>query len=260
MYYISLDSSWNKKKCFKVEEKIITQNFMFQNISHDPSAICADLSETARKDDSFRSSIIAGDETRCLQYDRPKKRQIEGPRDKNSPASKKPLALPTKTKTTMIAFFRLQRCSAQEICSIGSNCKPRCLKKCTATFRRQHSTSVPWVVSNRDVVPPKRQCAAAYVITRQRIFVSTWNHSTATCAIFSRFVTLRFFFYSQDWNEHWKAVAMLTFRQFRRPWQNRSEAYHKVLSRTASETSRNAGSSALMKEEVISQEFLSIRL
>jgi hypothetical protein len=160
----------------------------------------------------------------------------------------------------MIAFFLLQRCSAQEICSTGSNCKPRCIKWCTVTFARERSTSLPWVVGNREVVSPKRQFVAAYGIIRQRTFVSAWTHSTATCAIFSRFVKLRFFFYSHDWNEHWNAMTMLKFRPFRRPWQNSSEAYHKVLSRTASETSRNTGSSALMKEEFISQEFLSIRL
>jgi len=78
---------------------------MFQNISQDRSAIFADLLETARKDDTFRYSIISGDETRCLQYDPPTKRQREELRDKNPLASKKPLILPSKTKTTIIVFF-----------------------------------------------------------------------------------------------------------------------------------------------------------
>jgi hypothetical protein len=78
---------------------------MFQNFSQDRFAIYADLLKTAKKDDTFRSSIIAGDETRCLQYDPPTKRQIEEPRDKNSPTFKKTLTLPSKTGTTMIAFF-----------------------------------------------------------------------------------------------------------------------------------------------------------
>ena len=123
-----------EKRCFRQSwRENHNTNFVFQNISQDRSAICADLLETARKDDTFRSSIIAGDETRCVQYDPPTKRQSEEPRDKNSPASKKPLTLPSITKTKMIAFFfRLQRCSAQEICSTGSDCKPRCLKLCTA--------------------------------------------------------------------------------------------------------------------------------
>jgi len=50
------------------------------------------------------------------------------------------------------------------------------------------------VVGNREVVPPTLQCAASYNITRQRILVTTSNHSVATCVVFSRFVTLRFFF------------------------------------------------------------------
>jgi len=51
------------------------------------------------------------------------------------------------------------------------------------------------VVGNREVVPPTQQCAASYNIIRQRILATTSNHSVAACAVFSKFVTLRFFFF-----------------------------------------------------------------
>ena len=68
------------------------------------------------------------------------------------------------------------------------------------------------------------------------------------------------FSYSHNWNEHWKAIAMLTFRPFRWLWQNSSSAYQKVLTRTALKTSRNNGSGVLMHEEAISKEILSTRV
>ena len=42
--------------------------------------------------------------------------------------------------------------------SYVSNCKPRCLKRCTTTFTPEHSLSLPWVVGNSGVVPPTQQC------------------------------------------------------------------------------------------------------
>jgi len=66
--------------------------------------------------------------------------------------------------------------------------------------------------------------------------------------------------YSHNWNEHWQAIAMLAFRPFRRLWQNRSSAYHKVLTRTTLKTSRNTGSGVLMHKEAISKEILSARV
>ena len=105
IYDISLNSSSNKKMFqTKLKRKSYHKCYV-PNISQDCSAICVDLLNTVRKDETFRSSIIAGNEARCLQYDPPTKRQIEEPRDKNSPASKKPLTLLSKTKTAMIAFF-----------------------------------------------------------------------------------------------------------------------------------------------------------
>jgi hypothetical protein len=49
---------------------------------------------------------------------------------------------------------------------------------------------------------------------------------------------------------------MLTLRPFRWPRQNNSAAFQKVLSRTASKISSNAGSSVLMLEEATSKEIL----
>ena len=48
-----------------------------------------------------------------------------------------------KNKNNADWFFQLQRCSAQGICSIGSNCKPRCLQRCTSTFTQQHLMLMP---------------------------------------------------------------------------------------------------------------------
>jgi hypothetical protein len=67
------------------------------------------------------------------------------------------------------------------------------LQRCSATCPWQHSTLSPWVVGNREVVPPIWQCAAADSIICQRIFVSTLNRCIATHIIFSRLVTLHFF-------------------------------------------------------------------
>ena len=78
-----------------------------------------------------------------------------------------------------------------------SNCKPRCLQRCNATFWPEHLTSSPWVVGNKEVVPPTWQCAATDDIIRQWIVVSASNHCVATHIIFSRFVTLYFFLLPQ---------------------------------------------------------------
>ena len=140
-----------------------------------------------------------------------------------------------------------------------SNCKPRCLQRCNATFWPEHLTSSPWVVGNKEVVPPTWQCAATDDIIRQWIVVSASNHSVATHIIFSRFVTLHFS-YSHNWNGHWKAIDMLTFRPFIWPWQIGCTSFQKVLSRTASKTSRNTGSTILMQKEAILKEILSTRV
>ena len=52
-----------------------------------------------------------------------------------------------KNKNNADWFSQLQRCSAQGICSIGSNCKLRCLQRCTATFTWHHLIIAPklWV-------------------------------------------------------------------------------------------------------------------
>lgn len=67
------------------------------------------------------------------------------------------------------------------------------LEMCTATFTWQHSTSLPWVVGNREVLPLTPQCTSEVNIIYQRIFVSTSNHTAAECAIFYIFVNLQFF-------------------------------------------------------------------
>jgi hypothetical protein len=64
----------------------------------DRSAIRADFLETANMFDIFSYSIIAGDETCCPQYDPQTKVQSAEWRRKNSPASRKYRAQPSKTK------------------------------------------------------------------------------------------------------------------------------------------------------------------
>jgi len=49
----------------------------------------------------------------------------------------------------------------------------------------------------------------------------------------------------------------MTFRPLRRPRQKSSAAFQEVFSRTALQTSRNAGSSVLTQREAISKEILS---
>ena len=53
---------------------------------------------------------------------------------------------------------------------------------------------------------------------------------------------------------------MLTFRPFRRKSHNSCAAFQKVLSRTASKTSRTVGSSVLMQEGATSKEILNTRV
>lgn len=68
---------------------------------------------------------------------------------------------------------------------------------------------------------------------------------------FSKFVTLRFFFNSQDWHDHRKIIAKLTIGSFRWPWRKKkppSAALQKVLFRTASKAPRNTGSGTFMQE------------
>ena len=71
----------------------------------DRFAVCADSFETASKDDTFCSSIIAGNETWCLQYDPETKRQSAECRNTNLSASKKICAQSSKTKTKLNALF-----------------------------------------------------------------------------------------------------------------------------------------------------------
>jgi len=90
-------------------------------------------------------------------------------------------------------------------------------------------------------------------------FLSTSNSCIATCAIFSRFVTLRYFLIPMT-ERTLKGHHYNDERSFRRPCQNRSAAFQQVLRRSASKTSRNAGSSVLMQEEAISKNTLSTRV
>lgn len=66
---------------------------------------------------------------------------------------------------------------------------------------------------------------------------------------------LAIFSYFHDWNEYWKGFD-LTFRAFRRPWQNSSAGFQQVLARTTSKISTNAGSGILMKEEAFQRRSL----
>ena len=60
---------------------------------------------------------------------------------------------------------------------------------------QQHSILSPWIVGNREVVPPTRQCVAAYGIICQ-IFVSISNQFIVTRTRFSTFVPCDFFLFS----------------------------------------------------------------
>lgn len=141
---------------------------------------------------------------------------------------------------------------------VVSNCKPRCLHKCTAMYVWRHSTSLPQVVGDRKVVPLAWQCVATDITICQRIFVSTSNHLIATCAILSRYVTLPFFLIPMTKRAP-KGHHYTDERSFRRLWQNSSAAFQQVLCRSASKTSRNAGSSVSMQKEAISKTTLSTK-
>ena len=76
-----------------------------QEQEEDHSAIRAEFLETTGKDDTCCSSIIAADETWCLQCDPQTKRQSVEWKGTNSLVSKKPRAQSSKRKTILIAFF-----------------------------------------------------------------------------------------------------------------------------------------------------------
>lgn len=122
-----------------------------------------------------------------------------------------------------------------------------------------------------DVVPlgcGQQESGSSYMTMRGRIrhypsknfcqYVKL-DHCTSH-APYSQDLSPCYLFYSHAWNEHWNAMAKLTFGPFRWTWHNRSETYHKKLSRTASDSFRNAWSRVLMKEEVISKNILSTRV
>jgi hypothetical protein len=111
--------------------------------------------------------------------------------ERHKPTCLKETLHPALKKNNVYCVFRLQR---EGICSKGSNCKPRCLHRCTATFMQEHSILSPWVVGNREVVPPTQRVAAYSIICQ--IFVSTSNHCIVTCTIFSSFVPCNFFLFS----------------------------------------------------------------
>jgi len=90
--------------------------------------------------------------------------------ERHKPTCLKETLHPALKKNNVYCVFRLQR---EGICSKGSNCKPRCLHRCTATFMQEHSILSPWVVGNREVVPPTQRVAAYSIICQ--IFVSTSN-------------------------------------------------------------------------------------
>jgi hypothetical protein len=99
-----LNSPRNKKVSDKDEEKIITHILCSKRFLRIVLQFVLTFGN-CKKEDALGSSVIAGDETWCLQYDPPTKRQIEEPRDTKSPASNKPLTKPSKTKTMMISII-----------------------------------------------------------------------------------------------------------------------------------------------------------
>jgi hypothetical protein len=123
----------------------------------------------------------------------------------------------------------------------------------------QHSILSPWVLGNREVVPPTWQCVATYSIICQ-IFVSIIKSLYCCISHILLICHLVIFSYSHDYNKHWKAIAMLTWRPFKWSWQNGCATFQKVLSKTASKTSRNTGSNVLMYKKAILKESLSIRV
>ena len=97
------------------------------------------------------------------------------------------------TDVQQVPRLNVLQTNQEYLASSVSNYKSRCLEMCTATLTWQHSTSLPWVVGNREVDSPTWQSTSVVSITYQRIFVNTPNHNVATCAILFRFVTFRFF-------------------------------------------------------------------
>ena len=126
--------------------------------------------------------------------------------------------------------------------------KPRYLQRCTAIFTRQCSTSSSRVVDNREVGHYTSKNFWWYI---RSLYYRIRN--------FSKFATSRFFLFPRL-KEHWKAVAVLTFRLCRRRWQNTSAEFQKGFSKTASKTPRNEGNYILMQAEAIPKEILSTRL
>jgi histone-lysine N-methyltransferase SETMAR len=56
-----------------------------------------------------------------------------------------------------------------------------------------------------------------------RVFLSAHQITVLPHAPYSPDLSPCEFFYSHDWNEHWNAMSVLTFRPFRRPWTKSSE-------------------------------------
>lgn len=86
------------------------------------------------------------------------------------------------------------------------------------------------------------------------------NHYTAAWAIYSRFVTLPVFLIPTTERSTERSSVCLHSSHLDGSYKKSSASYQKVLSRTASKTSRNAGSGVLMQEEATSKEILSTRV
>ena len=139
------------------------------------------------------------------------------------------------------------RQSKEYLASSVSDCKPEYPPRFTATFSRRNSTSSPWVVVNIEVVPSAWQLAAACDIIHQRIIVSTSSNCIASCAIFSQNRHLAILSYSHDWKGHWKGRPSLCWHWSHSDGRDKTAvAFQRMLFKTASNTSRIAGSGALM--------------
>lgn len=94
-------------------------------------------------------------------------------------------------------YYRLQRCNEQEICSTGSNCKPRSLQRCITKFTRQHSTLFPSDEATGNCFFLQDN-ARPHTALSLKVFVSISNHSTASYATFFPYSSPSDFFYSHD--------------------------------------------------------------
>jgi hypothetical protein len=128
-----------------------------------------------------------------------------------------------------------------------SNCKPRCLKRCTTTFTPEHSVSLPWVVGNSEVVPSTQQCCPHTAFSVKEL--SVHQITVLLHEPNSPDLSPCDFSYSHDWNKLLKPKTLQTFWPFKQPWQTAVQHFRKYFPELFSKTSRNGGSSVLIQKE-----------